>query len=105
MLIDGGGDPKIINSFEDYVDGLNNLIDSLKPKSTTEEKRMFETIVEKADEAGHLEYKNIYRYWKSNDGWILEITECIDHKKKSIFLPKEVIDILIKETTKEQLKK
>ena len=61
--------------------------------------KMWEILVRKHDLIGHMTSNEVYRLWKTHDGWRVCVNDSM-----SLSLPKEVIDILIKESVKEDLK-
>lgn len=69
------------------------------------ENRMWEVVEKDHDKTGYLIAKKIYRFWKINDGWKFSVTDCLTNDPiVTISLPKEAVDILIKETIKKELK-
>jgi hypothetical protein len=57
--------------------------------------------------SGYTERKIVYRFWQIDDGdWKLQIVDSEDsHSVGPVWLPKRVIDTIIKAAVKEELKK
>lgn len=60
----------------------------------------------KKDASGYIDHKILYRIWKLGNGdWKVHINEMDGIEPEAIRLPKEVVDLLIKESVRDDLKK
>ena len=69
------------------------------------EYKMWEVESIEFDNFSQVRSRKIYRFWKQNPGWKLQVTDRLsDESIITMYIPEKVINVLLKESVKEQLK-
>jgi hypothetical protein len=72
------------------------------------ENKTYEILAIHKDASGYINRKVVYRFWEAGDGdWKIHTIDSTDGEVSTpaVFLPKRVIDVIIRVTVKGDLKK